>query len=240
MENLELQEKIINLGKLLVKELKLEPGVDTFSRWMAHYLADKITVAERSEGKEKGIAEKECFDVILKLWEHRHSLPSGRRPFQNFEPILDTLSQLNPDTDKPYFYNSWRNQDLAELETNNLDYKSIEEWMDIVKEIDKTARIWIEYALDQAANNAKNERTREWIENAVNLSDSTDTGVIKSLLDKNPLFDIKNYEEGEFSKQYDIERLKKRITQLQKYSQLNDTLLKAYETELENIQKQNK
>lgn len=221
MENLELSEKVINLGKLFVKELKLEPGVDTFSRWMAHYLAEKISVADRSEGSEKEVAEKECYEVILKLWEHRHCLPSGRRPLQNFEPILDTLSKLNPDTEAPYFYNILRNQDPAELETDNLDHKSAEEWMDIVNEIDKTAKIWIEYALGQAADNAKNERTKEWLENAVNLSDNADIGVIKFLVDKNPLFDI--------------EMLKKRISQLQKYSQLNETLLKAYEAELKSF-----
>ena len=235
MENLELQEKIINLGKLFVKELKLEPGVDTFSRWMAHYLAEKISVAEQSEGNEKEAAEKECFDVILKLWQHRHSLPSGRRPFQSFEPILDTLSKLNLDKEEPYFYNALRNQDLAELETDNLDHKSVEEWMDIANEIDKTARIWIEYALGQAANNAKNERTKQWIENAVNLSDNADTSIINVLLDNNPSFDIEDYDKDDYSKQYDIERLKKRITQLQKYSQLNETLLKVYETDLKKL-----
>lgn len=174
MENLEQRKKIINLGKLFVKELKLEPGVDTFSRWMAHYLAEKITIVERLEGNEREAAEKECYDVILKLWEHRHTLPSGRRPFQSFEPILDALSKLNPDTEEPFFYNALRNQAPAELEMDNLEHKSVEEWMDIAKEIDKTARIWIEYALGQAANNAKNERTKQWVENAINLSDNVD------------------------------------------------------------------
>jgi hypothetical protein len=42
MENLEQSEKIIDLGKMLVKELGLEPGGDTLARWMAHYLAEKI------------------------------------------------------------------------------------------------------------------------------------------------------------------------------------------------------
>lgn len=235
MENLELQEKIINLGKLFVKELNLEPGVDTFSRWMAHYLAEKISITEHSEGSKKEVAEKECFDVILKLWEHRHSLPSGRRPLQSFEPIIDTLSKLNPDTEEPYFYNAMRNQDLVELEIENLDYKSVEEWMSIAKEIDKTARIWIEYALNQATNNAQNQRTKEWLDNAVNLSDNADTKIINLLLDNNPSFDIEDYDKNDFSKQYDIERLRKRISELKKYSELNKFLLTKYEYELKKL-----
>jgi hypothetical protein len=60
MENLEPQEKVINLGKLFVQELKLEPGVDTFSRWMAHYLAEKIICCgtlrrEREKGGRKRV-----------------------------------------------------------------------------------------------------------------------------------------------------------------------------------------
>lgn len=237
MENSELQEKVINLGKLFVKELKLEPGVDTFSRWMTHYLAEKISVAEQSEGNEKEAAEKECFDVILKLWQHRHSLPSGRRPFQSFEAILDTLFKLNPDKEEPYYYNALSNQDLAELEKDNLEHKSVEEWMNIAKDIDKTARIWIEFAIENAVNNAKNEKTQQWIENAINLSDNSDTHIIKFLLDKNSPIDIEDYDKDDFSKQYDIERIKKRIIQLQKYSELNAVLLKAYEYKLKILEK---
>lgn len=233
MENSETLDKIINLGKLFVKELKLEPGVDTFSRWMAHYLAEKITIAEKSQGKEKEVAEKECFDVILKFWQHRHALPSGKRPLQSFEPILDVLSKLNPDREELYFYNAMRNQDLSELETDNVDYKSVEKWTNIAEEIDKTARIWIEYALSQAARIAKNERTKEWIENTENLSDNADTRIISTLLNNNPSFDIEDYDKDDFSKKHDVEKLKKRISKLQKYSQLNEVLVEAYEAELE-------
>ena len=36
MEHLETQQKIIELGKTIVMELKLDPGVDTLSKWMSH------------------------------------------------------------------------------------------------------------------------------------------------------------------------------------------------------------
>lgn len=233
MENLELQEKILNLGKLFVKELKLDPGVDTFSRWMAHYLAEKISFAEQSTGSEKKTAEKECFDVILKLWEHRNTLPSGRRPFENFEPILDTLSKLNPEKEESYFYNAFRYQDKEELE--NSDSNSVKKWMNIAEEIDKTARIWIEYALSQATNIAQNEKTKEWIENAINLPKRADAGIINILLDNSPNFNIENNDKDDFSKQYSIEKLKKRISQLENYAGLNEALLTEYKTDLDEL-----
>ena len=42
MEQSEQQKAILELGKLFVKELDLEKSVDTLSRWMAHYVAEKI------------------------------------------------------------------------------------------------------------------------------------------------------------------------------------------------------
>lgn len=83
--------------------------------------------------------------------------------------------------------------------------------------------------------NAKNERTRAWIENAIIFSDNADIGVIKFLLDKNPLFDLEDHNKDDFSKQLDIDVLKKRISQLKKYSLVNETLLKAYEAKLKNF-----
>ncbi|WP_430811597.1 MULTISPECIES: hypothetical protein [unclassified Carboxylicivirga] len=231
MENLKQQEQIINLGKLFVKELKLEPGVDTFSRWMAHYLAEKITLAEQSEGQEKATLNKECFEIILKLWEHRNSLPSGNRPFQNFEPIIEFLSKLNMEREHPLFFNSIPENQLDDFEKNNLDYESVKDWTNIAKEIDKTAKIWIEFALGQAANKAANERTKEWIDNAVNMPESADSSIISKLVDLKISFDDKE-EMDDFSKKYAIEKLKDGISRLQKFDKLNKLLIETYELEL--------
>lgn len=38
-EPLKRSESVIALGKRLVEELGMEPGVDTLGRWMAHYVA---------------------------------------------------------------------------------------------------------------------------------------------------------------------------------------------------------
>jgi hypothetical protein len=199
---------------------------------MAHYLAEKITLAEQTDGKEKERAEKECFDVILKLWQHRHSLPSNRRPFLNFEPLFDLLSKLDPEKESPFFFEEMDNQLLSDLEKDNSEYKSVEEWTNIAKEIDKTARVWIEYALRQAADKAKNDKTKEWIKNAVNLPNSADAVIINFLLDNNPSFNRDDYDEDDFSKKYDVEKLKERISQLQNYSKFNKALIEAYQSEL--------
>lgn len=103
MEDLEIQRRTMNLGKALVKELKLDPGVDTLGRWMAHYIAEQIEFAERTTGDEKREAEERCFNAILKLWNHRSAIPGESKPFVNFEPILRTLKRLDPENDRNFF-----------------------------------------------------------------------------------------------------------------------------------------
>lgn len=237
MENLEQQQQIIKLGKLFVQELRLEPGVDTFSRWMAHYIAEKITIAESSEGIIKKKAEKECFDTILKLWQNRQSMPSGKRPLENFEPIFEALSKLNPEKEEPYFYLPNNNRAKKEPLAANLNDKAeVEKWMGIIETVDKTARIWIEYALGRAASKAKDERTKAWMEAASKLPDSADVDLIDTLLDEIPLFDYED-DKDELSKRYDIERLKKRISELSKYNELSALLLTEYQNELDRLEK---
>ncbi|ABQ06548.1 hypothetical protein [Flavobacterium johnsoniae] len=236
MENLEQQLQIINLGRLFVQELKLEPGVDTFSRWMAHYIAEKMTIVECSEGNIKKEAEKQCFDTILKLWQHRQSIPSGKRPLENFEPIFEALSKLNPEKEQPYFYLPHNNREKKEPSAADLDDKAeVEKWMGIVEAVDKIARIWIEYALSRAASKAKDEKTKAWIEAATKLPDSADVDIIDTLLDEIPLFDYEE-DKDELSKRYDIERLKKRISELSKFNELNSILLTEYQNELDKLE----
>jgi hypothetical protein len=54
MEKLDHSAEIINLGKKLVTELKLDNSVNTLGRWMAHYLAELMVAVEN----EKSLIKK--------------------------------------------------------------------------------------------------------------------------------------------------------------------------------------
>lgn len=232
MENSELQEQIINLGKLLVQELKLDPGVDTFSKWMAHYVAEKMTLAEKAPSEEdKKEAEKECFETILALWKHRWSLPSGKRPLEDFEPILKTLERLNPEEQEPFFYRSL-DHELSELEKGNPSLKEITNYINTALQIDKTARIWIEFILHQAALKANSKEAEEFLNNSVGSYDDDDTKIIRIIIDRDPSIDLENYDEDGIQKKQREEKLRKRIEELEKFSKLNDFLLEAYRKDL--------
>jgi hypothetical protein len=235
MENLELETQITNLGKHFVNELGLDPGVDTFSKWMAHYIAEKMTLAEKSPlGEEREAADKESFETILKLWQHRWSLPSGKRPLENFEPILKTLEKLNPEEQEPFFYHSL-DYELSELEKNNPDLKEIIDFTKMASQIDKVARIWINFVLHKAAEKAKNENTETLINNALALRNSDDVRAIRIVFDSDSSRDLEKDTESSIHKKYQLEKLKLRIEELEKFSELNGFIMESYKKKLEGL-----
>lgn len=96
MEQLEHSEnQILELGNKIVKELHLSKRVDTLGKWMAQYTAElihKIEICENEENKE-GL-QKECSELILKLWKNKRNLPIDQ-PLSNLKPLIKILEGLN-------------------------------------------------------------------------------------------------------------------------------------------------
>lgn len=82
-----MNDKVIELGKILVNELDIENSVDTLAKWMANYIAGKMVLLPTLSGKKQEAAKKECYDTILKLWYNRSVLPNGISPYSRFERI---------------------------------------------------------------------------------------------------------------------------------------------------------
>jgi len=227
MENLEQQTQVINLGKQFVNELGLDSSVDTFSKWMAHYIAEKMVQAEQSpSGQGKNEAEKECFETILELWKRRWLLPSGHRPLEKFGPILKVLERINPDRREPFFYR-FSEPEILEEEKTDAESKDIDDYIKMILQIDKTARIMIDSLLRQGASKAKNEKIEELLKYSVNLNDNDDAKVIRILLD-NGLMDSTNYKDADVQKKYQIEKIKNRIDELEKFAELNELVIENY------------
>jgi len=182
MENSETQKRVINLGKILVEELGKD--TDTLTRWMAHYISEQINVAETATGKNKKDAEKRCFDTILKLWNNRTSLPDGKRPFENFEPIFRTLEALDPQNETTFYWRRYFNKLLKSDAALDNTAQGIETWIDIACDIDIAARVLLEFAIKQTANFAVDEKTANWLKNAPDFAD--DISVIINLTSASP------------------------------------------------------
>lgn len=150
-------EYVLALGRKLVQELGLEPSTDTLGRWMAHFVAELIAKAETATGGNKAAAERECFDAILALWRHRGELPSGKRPYEELEPVIRAIESLDPEDGTPRYYRTVR-APKAEGEEKS----ESESWLEMVTGLDYSAKLLIGYCLSQAAE-AAIDKSKEWV-----------------------------------------------------------------------------
>lgn len=94
----------MGLGRHLVRELGLKDRGDTLGLWMAHHIAALIKAAEKETSPVKRRrAEKEAIETILKIWEHRESLPSYAYPLARYDDLFRVLDRLQP-SDNPFRY----------------------------------------------------------------------------------------------------------------------------------------
>jgi hypothetical protein len=226
MESSEMQTQIINLGKSLVKELRLEQGVDTPARWMAHYIAEQMTIAENETGHKKVKAEQLCFDTILKLWQHRSSFPDGRRPFENFEPVFRALERLDPENKKTYYYDNSR---TVKSKTTNKAKENVQQWLDAAEGIDQVVRIWLDYVFKQAALDATDENTIDWIKNSSGLQEKDEVSIIIRMRQENLL------DSDEKIQKERIELIKGRIEKLEAFNSFNQSIMSIFKKELDDV-----
>jgi len=229
MEQSEIQEKAINLGKSFIKELGVDNRGDTLSRWMAHYLAELMTKAESAKGAEKKRLDKECFDCILALWKHRWTLPHGASPLENFEPLLNLLQKLDPEKDEPYFYPKVPEQ--RKIKQSKKSKEDID-WLKLAESIDKIARIWLSEVLHQAAKSMEKPNTKAWLENAVIMPKDHDREIIVRIITEKMPDPDDEESMRETQDRLTKETIEDRIRQLAGFSELNQLLLEIYTRQL--------
>jgi hypothetical protein len=161
-----MQERVISLGKQLVEGFATERGGDTdmLSRWMSHYIAEQIVAAENATATAKAEAEERCFRTILSLWEHRSTLPNGRRPFESFEPIFESLMRLHPDEPRPFYLSSQLMEGMED------EPNGVKAFVKAALAADVAARAVIDVLLAEATQRATSSSVRSWSENALSPS----------------------------------------------------------------------
>jgi hypothetical protein len=99
---LKLPRDVLELGRHLVSELDYEDQRDTLGRWMAHHLAELIDKAENgATAAERLRVRKNATETILRIWEHRASLPLNAYPLAPYKDVLKVLDRLRPN-DNPF------------------------------------------------------------------------------------------------------------------------------------------
>jgi hypothetical protein len=152
-------------------------------------------------------------------------MPRGRRPFENFEPILKVLESIDPDNREPFLHHMSEHE--QQLANSNPNYEAIKPYIESIVEIEKVARVWMENLLNQAALKVTDEKTKAWLEAASLIGLPDDIHSIRIVYKNFNLLD----DDDNVSSQ-DTDRLEKRIGQLEKFRKLNELLLKNYQDEL--------
>ena len=202
MEELKLPNATLELGRKIVNQLGLEPGVDTLAKWMAHDLAEQIQRCEKESGENRDVAFKECRETILRLWGHllqgRQRLPA----LETYDHVLRTLTSLNAEA--PRYLRTYRR---AELEEEN--YSETDRWLKVAEELDYTAQILIDFALTNAIENAEDEETRDWLDTAKKAEAlNSDFGAaLRTICQLNDERGVRNAEEQKSLEKY-LKRLK--------------------------------
>jgi hypothetical protein len=88
---------VLALGVKIVRELELDPGVDTLGRWLAHHLAELMLSAENTKGGEREVAQNKAVELILKIWSRRHDMPGRANPLKQLENVIVILRLLSSD-----------------------------------------------------------------------------------------------------------------------------------------------
>lgn len=116
MEPLKPPKDVLGLGQHLVHELGLVGRRDTLGSWMAHHLAELIDKAENGQTEAgRSQAQKTATETILKVWEHRRSLPGKAYPLASYENVLKVLDVLRP-SNNPF----WRFSHHGETKRDQL------------------------------------------------------------------------------------------------------------------------
>lgn len=76
---------------------------DTLGRWIAHYVAERMTSLQQKTGSERALAEAEVADLILRLWSLRRQLPGGRLPLAEVDEVEAAIARLTPGR-RPWAY----------------------------------------------------------------------------------------------------------------------------------------
>ena len=213
-------DRVLALGKKIVDDLELDQPSDTLTRWMSHYIAEKIEEAEAATGEARERKMSECCDDILKLWDYRSRLPNGKRPFEDFEPIFRVLKSLDLDDTAPRYFNQ-----IRPATDKNDEGTLTTQWLRKASEIDQTAKILIRYCLTVAAQDSV-EKSRDWVTLAEAIRKESDIMIIRFIKDDT---DVLNSDGVDDSAKMIIEDF---LEKLEAFNQLSSELSSQFRQQL--------
>lgn len=149
-------DDVLKLGQELVVNLNLADSSDMLGHWMAHYLAEQIDKAQTSTGTEQERAQRACVDTIIAIWTHRAEMPTGMRPFHDFEAVFRALESLDMSGD------AFRYLGMHAIDKISHPDAEVQSALQTALAIDDAAKVLIRIFLDIAGSRLRLDADR-WL-----------------------------------------------------------------------------
>mgnify|MGYP006110018475 CR=1 FL=1 len=225
MEDSETQKQLLNLGKRLINNLDRSKG-DRTSEWMTSYLAEKIIATESVQEDKITTEQRECFETILHLWEHRAHLPTHTRPFEDFEPVFRAIKHIDPENPAPsYFRNENSSQAIP---------KDVEQYVNLIVNLDSATRVMLSFYMKEAIMSTMSESTIEWLDAIKGIAESGEARIILNFL---PEMDSLNGKQANDLKSKKIKQLTEQIEKLESFEHISKITRSNLQTQLDKIEK---
>lgn len=88
---------MLELGRTIVRQLKLARRGEVLDHWLAHHLAETILEVDAATGEVKSSAQDKAVELVLKLWSRRHDLPAAADPLGGYRRAVQVLDRLSPE-----------------------------------------------------------------------------------------------------------------------------------------------
>ena len=216
-----MNDNIEKLAHAIIDEFNSDNQYDILPRWMAFHLAKLLSQAEATEGKEKEEVEAKCEALILEIWKYKVCLPGSNNPLSRFEKLFRVLESLDPDTKSFIFLKDFDDPESYDFEKFP---QTTQDWLDFIVTVDRTARIWIDYARQRIFENLTDDKLRESITLSQIIDDiDSETNIINLV--------IKSISKSDHIQQNEV--IQRRIEQLDHFIKCSNILKNTLKKEIE-------
>lgn len=146
---------------------------------------------------------------------------------------MRALHGLDPESTRPFYFSQ---PDIQPSESDDIPAQQgddVQEWIAIALGIDGAARVLINFAFEQAAHHATDNKTTSWLKNSISLPSDDDLSIIIRFTP--PDEDDHDEEALERTRQSQEKSLKSKIEKLDVFLKLSSSLSTTLINELENI-----
>ncbi|PVW04769.1 hypothetical protein DEA06_08320 [Microbacterium sp. Gd 4-13] len=122
---------------------------DLLSRWMAHYMAERMRALDTLSGNERTSAAQDVADLILRVWAHRAGARRTENPTEVSEQVVRAVARLDDQA-------VWQYLDIfADVPGPSRTQTDADSSLRFAESLERETRVLVRALVAQAAANAE-------------------------------------------------------------------------------------